>query len=71
MNQAEIGFKILAAALIVAATYFYWTSESDYGFAAGVLAACSFFLSVRFRFKKRIDQRQAEKANDSALNSED
>lgn len=65
----EFGLKTLAITLIVPAVYFYWTGEPDYGFAAGVLAACSFFLSLRFRFKQRIDRRQAEKDNESALSS--
>ena len=53
-NWFEIGLKVLAVALLGAAVYFYSTDESDRCFASAVLAACSYFLSLRFRFKAKI-----------------
>lgn len=50
----EMGLKVLAVLLLGAAVYFYMSGESDRCFAAGVLSACSFFLSLRFRFKAQI-----------------
>ena len=46
-----IGLRILAVALLGAAVYYYSTGESDWSFASAVLSACSYFLSLRFRFK--------------------
>jgi hypothetical protein len=50
----QVVFYLLAAALLGAAAYFYSTDESDRAFASAVLAACSFFLGLRFRLKKFI-----------------
>ena len=52
-------FQILAVALIAAAAYFFIRAEYDDAFVTGVLGVCSFFLSVRFTFKPRIDERLA------------
>jgi len=57
-------FRILAAFLIVMATYFYLGSMTDYAFAAGVLAICSFMISVRFKLKDRVRTRDASKPAD-------
>jgi hypothetical protein len=54
-------FQILAAALIVAAAYFLIRAEYDDAFVTGVLGICSFFLSVRFTFKPRVDERITER----------
>jgi hypothetical protein len=50
-------FQILAAALVVAAAYFLIRADYDDAFVTGVLGVCSFFLSVRFTFKPRVDER--------------
>jgi hypothetical protein len=52
-------FKILAVALIAAAAYFLIRAEYDDAFVTGVLGICSFFLSIRFTFKPRIEERLA------------
>ena len=49
-------FRILAVALAAAAAIFLWRQNTDYAFAAGVLGICSYFLSMRFEMKARVDQ---------------
>ena len=56
-------FQILAVALIAAAAYFLMRAEYDDAFVTGVLGICSFFLSVRFTFKPRIEERLAARQN--------
>ena len=53
-------FQILTVILVGVAAFSLWQGYSDGVFACGVLGACSFFLSVRFRIKERIKQREAE-----------
>ena len=53
----DVLFKIVAAGLIVAAAYFYWTGNTDGMFVSLVLAAVSFLLSLRFQIKARMRQR--------------
>ena len=55
----EIVFNMLAVALLGAAAYFYSVGDPDWLFASVVLGICSFFLGVRFRIKKRMNDRQA------------
>jgi hypothetical protein len=50
---------MLAVALLGAAAYFYSVGDPDWLFASVVLGICSFFLGVRFRIKKRMNDRQA------------
>jgi len=52
-------FQILAVALIAAAAYFLIRADYDDAFVTGVLGVCSFFLSVRFTFKPRVEERLA------------
>ena len=54
-------FQILAAVLIGAAAFFLWRQDYDTAFVTAVLGVCAFFLSVRFAFKPRVDERQAER----------
>lgn len=54
-------FQILAVVLIAAAAYFLIRSYYDDAFVTGVLGLCSFFLSVRFTFKPRVQERLAER----------
>ena len=49
-----IFLQILAAILAGIAAYFLWTENKDGVFVALVLAACSFFLSIRFQAKARL-----------------
>lgn len=51
-------FQILAVVLAGVAAFFFWQSNSDWAFASGVLAVCSFFLSIRYQYKARIAVRQ-------------
>lgn len=60
----EKGFKILAVAFAVAAAVFLWQENMDAVFLTGVLAAVSFFLSIRFAVKKRLAARSAEHIED-------
>ena len=45
--------------LIAAAAYFLFRAEYDDAFVTAVLGICSFFLSIRFTFKPRVDERLA------------
>jgi hypothetical protein len=54
-------FQILAVILAGIAAFFLWKGESDWLFACIVLSACSFFLSIRFRIKGRMREREVEK----------
>ena len=58
--KTERIFQIAAVILLGAAAYFFWTGYSDGVFAAAVLAAAAFFLSIRFQMKERNDIRKAE-----------
>lgn len=57
-------FNILAVALLGAAAYFYSAGDQDWLFASVVLAACSFFIGMRFSIKKRISDHQAAERSD-------
>ncbi len=52
-------FQILAVVLIGAAAYFFSRDDKDLAFVSAVLAACAFFLNVRFQMKQRVDARRA------------
>ena len=52
-------FQILAVALLAAAAYFLIHSEYDDAFVTAVLGICSFFLSIRFTFKPRVQEQLA------------
>lgn len=54
-------FQILAVVFAATAGYFYWQDGIDLMFAAAVLGAVSFFLSVRFQVKGRLRQRERER----------
>jgi predicted membrane protein len=53
-------FQVLAVVLAGIAAYFLWQDNNDWFFAATVLGALSFFLSVRFKVKERLRRREAE-----------
>jgi len=55
-------FQIMAVVLAGVAAFFFWQNNSDWAFASGVLAVCSFFLSIRYQYKTRIQVRQAAAA---------
>ena len=54
-------FQILAVILIGVAAYFLWRGDRDATFIAAVFGAVSFFLSIRFQVKGRLDRREAER----------
>lgn len=68
-------FQILAVVLAGVAAFFWWQGSSDAAFAAGVCAAASYFLSMRFQIKARVQQAEAEKeaaaVPDEALTGDD
>lgn len=51
----ELGFQILAVILAGVVAYFYWNGESEKTLVTAIFAACSFFISYRFRLKSRLD----------------
>jgi hypothetical protein len=67
-------FQILAVALIAAAAYFFIHSEYDDAFVTAVLGICSFFLSIRFTFKPRVQEqlvaREQARPNESDVHNE-
>ena len=55
-------FQILAVILAGVAAYFLiWQGNADRAFVSAVFGAVSFFLSVRFQVKARLNQREAER----------
>lgn len=58
-------FQILAVILAAIAAYFLWMENKDGVFVALVLAACSFFMSIRFQAKARLDKHAAESSEDT------
>jgi hypothetical protein len=48
-------FQALAAALIAIAILYLVKQDYDIAFVTGVIGICSFFLSVRFTFKPRVE----------------
>jgi hypothetical protein len=52
-------FQLLGAALIAVAIFFLIRADLDDAFVTGVLGLCSFFLSIRFKLKPQIEERQA------------
>jgi hypothetical protein len=53
-------FQIVSVILVLIASYFLWVENKDGVFVSLVLAACSFFMSIRFQAKSRLDQSTAE-----------
>lgn len=59
-----LGFQILAVVFGGTAAYFLWTDNKEAAFVTAVLAACSFFLSIRFQARARLDE-SAERRNEN------
>ncbi len=53
--KTERIFQILAAILVCIAAYFFWMENKDGIFVSLVLAACAFFMNVRFQAKARLN----------------
>jgi len=49
-------FQIIAAVLVGVAAFFFWKQNKEVAFVAGVLGCASFFLSVRYAAKERMDK---------------
>jgi hypothetical protein len=47
-------FQIVGAVLTGIAAYFLWMENKDAVFVSIVLAACSFFMSIRFQARARL-----------------
>ena len=54
-------FQISAVILAGVAAYLFWIGNNDGAFISTVLGSVSFFLSIRFQVKSRMDERAAEK----------
>ena len=52
-------FQVTAVVFAGAAAFLLWKENNDWAFECGVLAVCSFFLSIRFQFKARMREREA------------
>jgi len=62
-------FQVLSVIFAAAAAYFWWADNFDFAFAGVVVAACSFFLSIRFQAatrKKEIDDQRARNSDTSS-----
>ena len=57
MNLERI-FQITAVILIGVAAFFLWKGNNDGLFIAAVIGAVSFFLSIRFQVKGRLEQKE-------------
>jgi len=56
----EFILQVIAAVLLTIAAFIFWRGDNDWVFAFVVLGICAFFLSMRFRIKARMLQREAE-----------
>ncbi len=63
-------FKLTAVILAAVAAYLLLAGNKDWGFAIAVLAAVSFFLSIRFEVKGRLADRAREKEEAEQLSEE-
>lgn len=54
-------FQIVAVMLTCIAAYFLWMENKDGVFISAVLAVCSFFMSIRFQAKGRLDAAKKQK----------
>ncbi len=52
----EKNFQIIAVVLGGVAAFFFWQQRKEVAFVAGVLGCASFFLSVRYAAKERVDE---------------
>ena len=64
-----LAFQLLALALAALAAYFFWSDNTNRMFAAAVLGAVSFFLSIRFQVKGRLRQRELERTSQPDVTS--
>lgn len=53
--------QIFAVVLLAIAAFFFSRGDSDWLFACVVLSICAFFLSMRFKIKGRMREREAAK----------
>ena len=63
MNLEKI-FQMIAVILVGVAAFFLWKGNNDGLFIAAVGGAVSFFLSIRFQVKERMEQRTSESSDE-------
>lgn len=63
-------FQILAVVLAGVAAFFLWMGNWDATFVSAVFGAVSFFLSIRFQIKQRVDAREAERQREEEEEAE-
>lgn len=51
------GFQILAVVLALIGAFMAWSADRDWAFIFLVLAACSYFIGMRFQIKARLPDR--------------
>ena len=66
MNYERL-FQALAIVVAAAAGFFLWRVQTDAAFVTGVLAAVSYFISLRIQIKERLAQRSADEAEDDEI----
>ena len=62
----ERTFTILAFVLLIGAAVAVWKGRADAAFVLGTLAAVTWFVALRFRFKQRRDETEATERGDDA-----
>ena len=60
-------FQITAAVFAGIAAFFLYKGDAEGTFVAAVLGAVSFFLSIRFQVKGRLQEREAERLEQERL----
>jgi len=63
-------FQLLAVALVGVAAFFLWRGEFDTSFVTAVLGICAFFLSIRFTFKSRVQEREEVRSHEDETEDE-
>lgn len=55
------GFQIFAVVLALIGAYLAWFGDRDWAFIFLVLAACSYFIGMRFQIKARLPDKSSNK----------
>ena len=55
------GIHIFAVVLALIGAYMAWSGDRDWAFIFLVLAACSYFIGMRFQIKARLPDRSSDK----------
>lgn len=65
-NPLERIFTILAFVLLIVSAVSVWMGRADAAFVLGTLAAVTWFVALRFRFKQNRSEAEATERSDDA-----